>query len=255
MVNFRLLTTVALTALILFSGYHLISHYVDASANNKELKSSQAIYQTGSMAEVESPIEKEPIAPVILPKLQEVLSEAPELVGWINVPNTGINHPVVQHSDNDYYLEHSPNGSETKFGSIYMDFRNSEDSSDWNTAIYGHNMEDGTMFSDLERYRKRDFFYNNPYFYYDSLYGEYFCQIFSVYYSAAYSESNTVFFHSDQRFYEFGSLVADMSLYPSNISIESGDRILTLATCTDQFNNARLVIHARMMPINEIKTQ
>lgn len=64
---------------------------------------------------MESPIENEPIASVILPKLQEVLSEAPELVGWINAPNTGINHPVVQHSDNDYYLKDSPNGSVIKF--------------------------------------------------------------------------------------------------------------------------------------------
>lgn len=249
MVNFRLMTTMALTALILFSGYHLISHYADASANNKELKSSQAIYQSGSEQEADSAGKDGTVEPFILPKLQEIQLDAQELVGWIRIPNTGIDHPVVQHSDNDYYLKHSPDGSKTKFGSIFMDFRNSADTSDWNTAIYGHNMEDGTMFSDLERYRKRDFFYNNPYFYYDSLYGEYFCQIFSVYYSEAYTDSNTVFFHSDQRFYEFTDQVAAMSLFPTKVSIESGDRILTLATCTDQFNNARLVIHARMVPI------
>lgn len=249
MVTFRSVTTVVLTALILFSGYHLVSHFADASSNNKELESLKAIYQSGSNQEIDSAAENGLVQLAMLPKLQEILSEVPELVGWIRVPNTGIDHPVVQHSDNDYYLKHSSDGSKTKFGSIFMDFRNSADASDWNTAIYGHNMEDGTMFSDLERYRKRDFFYNNPYFYYDSLYGEYFCQIFSVYYSEAYTDSNTVFFHSDQRFYEFTDQVAARSLFPTKISIESGDRILTLATCTDQFKNARLVIHARMVPI------
>lgn len=88
MVNLRLATTVVLTALILFSGYHLISHYADASANNKELKFSQAIYQSGSEQETDSPVKNGTVEPFILPKFQEIQLYVPELVGWIRVPKS-----------------------------------------------------------------------------------------------------------------------------------------------------------------------
>lgn len=76
----------------------------------------------------------------------------PDVVGWIYVPNTNINYPIVHRSDNDYYLTHDFTGSEgwlAIFGCIFLSAENAADFSDANNVVYGHNMNDGSMFSDI----------------------------------------------------------------------------------------------------------
>lgn len=80
-----------------------------------------------------------------------------ECIGWIYIPDTVINYPIMQASNNSKYLTILPDGTENKAGSIFMDARNSADLTDLNTVIYGHMMQDGTMFAALSRFKDRDF--------------------------------------------------------------------------------------------------
>ena len=79
-------------------------------------------------------------------------------VGWITIDGTAIDYPVVQGDDNSYYLTHDFNNSSSIQGSIFMDYRNQPDFSDWNNIVYGHNMDNGSMFGALVKYRKQAFY-------------------------------------------------------------------------------------------------
>ena len=89
--------------------------------------------------------------------LKDLKRDYKDVKGYIEIKGTNINYPIVQSTDNDYYLNHLPNGEKNKMGSIYLDYRNN-DFEDENTIIYGHNMNDGTMFSELENYKKQDYY-------------------------------------------------------------------------------------------------
>lgn len=81
-------------------------------------------------------------------------------VGWINVPGTSINYPVVQSSDNSFYLSHSFDKSNNKAGWIFADYRNKFDGTDKNIIIYGHNRMDSSMFATLKNTQKQDWLNN-----------------------------------------------------------------------------------------------
>ena len=97
-------------------------------------------------------------------ELHTTISE--DIYAWIYIPNTNIDYPVLQSaSDNSYYLEHNLDGSEGYPGCIYTENYNSKDFTDRQTVIYGHNMRDGRMFSDLHSYESQEFFDTNRYVY------------------------------------------------------------------------------------------
>lgn len=73
----------------------------------------------------------------------------PDVVGWIYVPNTRINYPIVQGTDNAHYLNHTFSGQRNASGSIFLDYRNVADFTDPHSILHGHNMRDGSMFAAL----------------------------------------------------------------------------------------------------------
>lgn len=81
----------------------------------------------------------------------------PQVVAWIQVPGTAIDYPVVQGADNAFYLDHDFRGEYHPFGAIYLEAENLADFSDQNTVIYGHGVQTGRQFGDLDRYRDPDF--------------------------------------------------------------------------------------------------
>ena len=80
-----------------------------------------------------------------------------DIVAWIQIPGIGVDYPVVQGEDNEHYLHYTFDGKENIAGSIFLDFRNKADFTDRKVILYGHNMQDGSMFSQLEKYQDDDF--------------------------------------------------------------------------------------------------
>ena len=85
-----------------------------------------------------------------------------DVIGWISVPNTLIEYPVVVTSDNEYYLHYNYKKEKSKSGAVFMDYRNADFENARHVIIYGHNMRNGTMFHDLNSYKYKDFFNQNP---------------------------------------------------------------------------------------------
>lgn len=92
-------------------------------------------------------------------------AENPDLVAWVQIPDTNIDYPVVQGTDNEYYLHHSFDGADLAVGCPFLDYENQGDLSDNNNFIYGHNMRNGSMFHDLASFTDSGFFDGHPYAY------------------------------------------------------------------------------------------
>ena len=86
----------------------------------------------------------------------------PDIFAWISIPNTNISYPIVQSSDNEYYLYRLIDKTWNKSGSIYLDYRNTQTFTDPHSILYGHHMKDGTMFAELMKYKEQNFYNENP---------------------------------------------------------------------------------------------
>jgi len=183
----------------------------------------------------------------ILPEYKPLLEITEDIVGWINIPNTVINYPVVQADDNEYYLNRAYTGEINKGGSIFMDFRNRGDGTDRNIILYGHHMRDGSMFKALTRFQDEEFLKRNPVFSFNTLYGRYDWEIFSVYVTGTDFKYIQTRFLTPDEYQSFLDTIKDKSLFDIDVELTTGDRIITLSTCTYDYSDARLVIHAKLI--------
>lgn len=94
--------------------------------------------------------------------LEQLQAVNPDVVGWIRIPGTPIDYPMVQGADNEYYLDHTWQKKYNSGGAIFMECQNSRDFSDFNTIIYGHRMTDSSMFNSLRHYDSQSYWEKNP---------------------------------------------------------------------------------------------
>lgn len=180
-----------------------------------------------------------------LMKYDQLLEINEDVVGWIKVPNTKIDYPVMQSSDNLYYLDKTINLEKNRAGSIFMDFRNGGDGEDKHTILYGHHMRDGTMFKGLIKYENEDFFNNQSIIQFDTLFEEQKWEVFSAYVTGVGFDYLKTNFNTPDEYKTFLTTIQEKSLFPSDVVLTENDQILTLSTCTYDYSEARLVVHAK----------
>ncbi len=171
-----------------------------------------------------------------------------ETVGWIIVNGTNINYPVVKHSDNDYYLHRDFYKTKTSHGWIFMDYRNNVENLNDNTIIYGHRLKNETMFGNLDLALNKNWYTNpdNLEITFNSVNENMKWQVFSIYsvnYTIDYLKTN---FSNEEDFNKFIDLISRRSVYNFGVSLNYGDKILTLSTCASG-NNRRMAIHAKLI--------
>ncbi len=167
-----------------------------------------------------------------------------DVVGWISVPNTRIEYPVLRTTDNDYYLHYNALREQSKSGAIFMDYRNSDFEGSRHVIIYGHNMRNATMFHDLNSYKQKDFFENNPTItlWMDGQKYEY--QVFAAHVVLADINFIRTKFKSDEEFVDYFKEFKSYSKFQNNVEVEAGDQVLTLSTCTYEYDDSRFVVQA-----------
>lgn len=166
-----------------------------------------------------------------------------DYVGWLKIEGTAIDYPVVRGNDNEIYLNTDFFGTFNDAGSIFMDYRNLAQFNDTHTAIYGHNMKDGSMFRDLNRYKDLSFFKTNPTIRLQGLYDEKTYRIFSVYVESA-NDYVLDFEYNQQTYTEYLETIKKKSLHGSDLTFTGNERILTLITCSYEVDNGRTIVHA-----------
>lgn len=194
-------------------------------------------------AEITGDEQMEAMAAIDLASLQEV---NPDVIGWIRIPGTKVDYPLLQGQDNDYYLKHTWDGKENSVGSIFMEHRNSPDFTDFNTILYGHNMNDGSMFANIRRYSTDWYRQRHPYVYIATAAGVYRYEVFSSYQAAVDSPAYGLSFHQDKTKADFlGTSIRDTQA-DFGVRPELTDRVLTLSTCSGVGYSHRWVLHARL---------
>lgn len=188
----------------------------------------------------------------ILTEYVPIFQLNPDLVGWIKVNNTIIDYPVVQTPDREnYYLKRDFYGADSKHGTIYVTEDADVKAPSDNMTIYGHRMNDGTMFADLLKYKSESFFKQNPTFTFNTIYDYREYQILCVFVTAAYQDTYFPYYtFVDGDAEEFEEYVAEckaLSLYDTGVTAVEGDKLITLSTCDNLIKNGRVVIVAKQI--------
>lgn len=161
---------------------------------------------------------------------------------WINVEGTNIDYPVVQGSNNYFYLNHDFNKNYLPAGSIFLDYRN-DFKTDSNSVIYGHHMRNSTMFGQMEKFKDKDFFENNKIITLKTDDTIYKYEIFAIGVYDSDFGYNDVSFSDEEDFNNFLNKILDKAMYIRDI-VNSKDQIITLSTCSYEYDNARTAIFA-----------
>ncbi len=197
------------------------------------------------MAPEEQPVYVDPYADALrnmdFSALREVNSD---VLGWILIPNTAVSYPVVQGTDNDYYLNHTWKKWTSVVGSIFLECQNSRDLSDFNTIIYGHRMNNGSMFASLKNYKKQSWWSDHPCVYITDDSGSHKYEIFAAYEVSTEGETYRLGFGSDREKQAFIDYCLAQSVIDTGVVPRTYDRILTLSTCTGQGHATRWVVQA-----------
>lgn len=163
-----------------------------------------------------------------------------ECIGWIYIAGTDISYPVLQTGNNSKYLDTLPNGKKNKSGSIFMDTRNDPMLSDGNTVIYGHNMQNGTMFSDLRKYEKRTFFDAHRTAYYLTPEADYKITIIACARVPSTGEAY-VLYNDPAELRTYLRAALGSAFVSASVDLDRVTRIVTLSTCTG-VNGKRVVL-------------
>lgn len=245
---------------LLFSAIILLSWFIDSNQTQKiteELEENIIVEETKNSAKVElinPPVTEESdywyyIKQNLLEvNFTELIQKNPDTVGWVQLSGTNINYPVVQTTNNSFYLSHSYNKESNNAGWVFMDYRNNKEEFDNNTIIYAHSRNDTTMFGSLKNVLTTAWLENreNHLVYLSTPYENTMWQVFSVYTIPSESYYITPKFETEEEYTTFLITLKNRSIYDFNTELNINDKVLTLSTCQDNYGN-RVVLHARLI--------
>jgi sortase B len=190
----------------------------------------------------EVPGEKEEYVFTYNPSLHWINTN-PDYVGWLRVEGTNIDYPLVGSKDNKDYLKLDFHRKRSDAGAIFMDYRNAGNFNDRHTVLYGHNMRNRTMFSQLDAFASQEFFSSSPLIELRGLYETKYYSVFSVHSVVADDYVIQVTFN-DETYETYLNSLRSLSLYESDLVFDRELGLLSLVTCSDDLRNGRLIVHA-----------
>ena len=197
----------------------------------------------------------------ILLDFSKLYSENPDTIGWITVPNTLIDYVVVKPQDDqdpEYYLYRDFYGNSTKYGTVFMDYRSKVDSK--NLILHGHHMQDGRMFANLKNFEDLTFYKSTPTFTFNTIFEKSQWKIISIFKTNTLDYQGDFFnylrgsFQNDYDFLNFVYQIRERSIIDCPVSVNENDTLVTLSTCTYDFEEFRFVVVARKVRDGEDAT-
>ena len=174
-----------------------------------------------------------------------------DMAGWIRIEDTQINYPVMYTPDNpDYYLKHNFYKESSAYGVPYIaEHCDPMEPSD-NVIIYGHHMNNGSMFAGLMNYEDRDFYERHKTVRFDTLTETAEYEVIAVFKTTVYDDTGFKFYlfshaETEKEFTDYVEQCRELALYDTGVTAEYGDKLLTLSTCEYSNTNGRLVVVAK----------
>lgn len=194
----------------------------------------------------------ERVIPEVLDEYKNLYNSNKRLIGWLKIDDTNIDYPVMQTTDNEYFLTHNVNQQSDRNGALFLDKDCDVIKPSTNLIVYGHHMRSGNMFGTLDKYSSEEYYKEHPVIQFDSIYEKGTYEIMYVFRSRIFNETDVVFKYyqfidalSQQEFDSNMQEMAEMSLYDTGVTASYGDRLLTLSTCDYYVDDGRFVVVAR----------
>lgn len=263
--NIRKILIALLLCIIAYSGYNLVKSLMDYKKGDALYENARQEFIVDNEVEAEA---EEPDSSIIassgesteIPLNKRIdtkkLKEANEdITGWIYIKDTPVDYPLLKcQTNNDEYIYTTYENRYSSFGSIFIDYRNMDNFVDENTVIYGHNMQNGSMFGQLMKYGKQDYADSHSEIKILTDEGVRLYKVFSAYRTVANSESYEFTFDTAEGYQSFLDNAVSNSVIASDVELTTEDKIITLSTCTDTGRTVnRFVVHAKFMGMEESK--
>ena len=255
---------VAAASILYIAIYNITKQRSDSTAdllgNIREQAANEALLGNGENTQDTS----EPIihyvdeeeTPDILPEYIDIYNKNKRLIGWLEIADINgepfISYPVMQTTDNEYYLKHGFNQEEDVNGCIFMDCDCDAIKPSDNLILYGHHMRSGRMFGNLVKYEDYNFYQTHRIIRFDTIYehGEY--EVMFAFRTSLKNENDISFKYYEfidangpEEFNSYMNEMAEMALYDTGVTAVWGDHLLTLSTCDYQEDNGRFAVVAR----------
>lgn len=240
------LLLIVFVGILAFSGYRLYSIFSEYRRGREQYKKTAEQFMTEKEETGQEEIEKAPIEI----DFESLLKENPDVAGWIYCPDTVVNYPVMHGEDNDLYLHHMINKEYNFAGCIFEDCYNSRGQIDPATILYGHSMNDGSMFAMIHEYTKQEYYDEHPTMWYLTPAQNYRLNLVAGFVA---TDNDPVYnlFQTPQEMQAYLKDALEKSTFKSDKQyyLETVDRIIVLSTCAYEFNNARYILIAVPIPI------
>ena len=186
-------------------------------------------------------------------QVKQLQAQNADIVGWLEIENTNINYPVLQGTDNSYYMTHNYKKEKSKNGSIFLNSDYNWNIPSNNLLIYGHNLGNGMMFQELLKYEKESFYQEHPIIRFTTAKEDAEYEIISAFKSRVYykSEKNVFRYYyfinskSEEEYNQFVKNAKNASLYPIDTTANYGDQLITLSTCSYYVEDGRFAVVGR----------
>ena len=232
-------------AVFLFSGWQVSRILREYDAAEEQYNQLEQYVSTETPAphepkpEISVQLEPEDTFAVDFDSLSQI---NPDIAAWLVIEGTGINYPVVQGRDNDYYLNRQFDKSYNGAGCLFLDAANDGSFLDLNSIIYGHYMKNGTMFADLSLYKEQAFYDEHPSALLITPEGTHRVDFFSGYVSDTTSSAWDRSFPA-ATYQQWLDELVEKSCFSTDVTPSTQNRVLTLSTCSYEFQDARFVLH------------
>lgn len=253
---------VVLLGVFFFSGWRLGDYWLTSRRRQQEHEQLRQMVQLTAPEQEELPAYVTVTDPetgevrTILREYAALYERNSDLVGWIRVEGTRVDYPVVQSDRKDYYLRRNFEKKRANHGSIYVWEEADVFAPSDNVTLFGHRMNDGTMFYDLLSYAREEFWREHPAFRFETLEGEYEYEIFAAFRTSGTGGEGLEYHtfveaNSPEAFDAFVAQCRDLSFYDTGILPQYGDKLVTLSTCDYALENGRMVVVGRRVEPTE----
>ena len=206
-----------------------------------------AEHTTEAMITTASPELSAEVMQSLIDSAQSLNSAYPDALGWLYIPDTVISYPILQSNDNEYYLSHAYDGSYLKAGSVFLDYRCEGRFQNPINIVYAHNMNNGSMFAQIIRFKNDSFFENHKYGWLATPETVYRIDFISL----AVADWSDSLYEGDTPISEWIPHIYYKSAVSREMTYSDDDRFISLSTCSYEFTNARNILTGKLVEVKE----
>ena len=229
----------------------------DSNENDKDEDEDKNLTPEEQWAEIKKDYPNVLFPATIQLKYAKLYGENQDFVGYLSAEGVGLNLPVVQTDNDKTYLNKNFYGSTTKYGCPFVTHLNniSYNHLDMNTVIFGHHMNNGTIFGALDKYKTLAGYKSAPVITFNTIYKDYQWKVIGAFITNGYAKGDNGYIFpyyftnlsSTSKMSAYLSELAQRSLYDTGVDVLPTDKLLTLSTCAHEFEDARFVVVARLV--------